>query len=261
VKISLKMNIDIFNLSGKTAIITGASQGIGKGLAYALANAGANLALVSRNEKLLRETTREINKLGGKTIFIKADVAQEREVLTATQEVLKKFSTIDILVNCAGIMIRGSVENITEEDWDKLFSVNLKGVFLFSKAVGKIMIKQRKGKIINISSISSVVGGENIPIYSCSKGGVKQLTKAMAVGWAKYNINVNAIAPGYFRTNMTQSLYNNPEIREKILNRIPMRRWGNPMEDLSGAVIFLSSSASDYITGQTIFVDGGYLAY
>jgi len=255
------MSLDLFNLKGKTAIVTGASKGIGKGLARALASAGANLVLVGRNEGLLREVAHQTDKLGVKVIFVKTDITKEKEILFAVEKSLKEFSKIDILVNCAGVMIRGSVEDITESDWDTLFSINLKGTFLFSKAVGKIMINQKKGKIINISSLSSVVGGENIPAYSSSKGGVAQLTKAMAVGWAKHNINVNAIGPGFFKTNMTKDLFNDLKIKEKILNRIPMRRWGDPMKDLSGAVIFLSSSASDYITGQTIFVDGGYLVY
>lgn len=188
-------------------------------------------------------------------------INKEKEILFAVQKSLEEFGRIDILVNSAGLNIRGSIEDNTESDWDTLFFINLKGTFLFSKAVGKIMINQKKGKIINISSLSSVFGGENISVYASSKRGVAQLTKAMAVGWAKYNINVNAIGPGFFKTNMTKDLYDDLEVKGKILNRIPMKRWGDPMKDLSGAVIFLSSPASDYITGQTIFVDGGYLAY
>jgi len=255
------MSLELFNLKGKTAIVTGASKGIGKGLAYALASAGANLVLVGRDEGLLKEGAYQIEKLGIKVIFVKTDVIKEKEILFAVEKSLEEFSKIDILINCAGVMIRGSIEDITENDWDILFAINLKGTFLFSKAVGKTMINQKKGKIINISSLSSIVGGENIAAYASSKGGIGQLTKAMAVGWAKYNINVNAIGPGFFQTNMTKDLYDDLEVKEKILNRIPMKRWGDPMKDLSGVVIFLSSSASDYITGQTIFVDGGYLAY
>lgn len=255
------MSLNLFNLNGKTAIITGASRGIGKGISYALARAGVNLVLIGRDKKLLKEVANQAKKLGIKVIFIQTDVTKEKEILFAVQKTLEEYSKIDILVNCAGVMIRGPIEDFSEKDWDRLFAINLKGIFLFSKAVGKIMIAQKKGKIINISSLSSVIGGENIPAYASSKGGVVQLTKAMAVGWAKYNINVNAIGPGFFKTDMTRDLYNNLKIKEKILNRIPMKRWGDPERDLSGAVIFLSSTASDYITGQTIFVDGGYLSY
>lgn len=255
------MSLNLFNLTEKTAIITGASRGIGKGISYALARAGANLVLVGRNKKLLKEVANQVEKFGIKVIFIPADVTKEKEILFAVQKTLEEYSKIDILVNCAGVMIRGSIENFSEKDWDKLFATNLRGVFLFSKAVGKIMITQKRGKIINISSLSSVIGGENIPAYASSKGGVVQLTKAMAVGWAKYNINVNAIGPGFFKTDMTKDLYANKKIKEKILKRIPMKRWGEPERDLTGTVIFLSSTASDYITGQTIYVDGGYLSY
>jgi len=255
------MSLNLFNLNGKTAIITGASRGIGKGISYALARAGVNLVLIGRDKKLLKEVANQAKKIGIKVIFIQTDVTKEKEILFAVQKALEEYSKIDILINCAGVMIRGPIEDFSEKDWDRLFAINLKGIFLFSKAVGKIMIAQKKGKIINISSLSSVIGGENIPAYASSKGGVVQLTKAMAVDWAKYNINVNAIGPGFFKTDMTRDLYNNLKIKEKILNRIPMKRWGDPERDLSGAVIFLSSAASDYITGQTIFVDGGYLSY
>lgn len=254
------MSLDLFDLQEKTAIVTGASKGIGKALAHALANAGANLVLVSRNEKLLEETTNQIKKLGVRVIFMKCDVTKNEEILFVVKRTLEEFSKIDILVNCAGINIRGSVENISERDWDKLFTVNLKGTFLFSKAVGGVMIKQKKGKIINISSTRGVTGAENLAAYVSSKGGVVQLTKSMAIDWAKYNINVNSIGPGYFPTDMTKVLHEDSEVKQKIINSIPMRRWGDPMKDLSGTIIFLSSSASDYITGQTIFVDGGFLA-
>ena len=251
----------LFNLSGKNGIVTGASRGIGRAIAFVLAEAGVNLSLISRDKSLLKKNCEEIKAMGRKAIYIKTNVENKKEVEIAVKDTLQEFGTINILVNCAGIIIRGSVEEFSEEDFDKIMATNLKGTFLFSQAVGKDMIKNKKGKIINISSLSSVFGGENIPIYSASKGGVKQLTKAMAVAWAKYNVNVNAIGPGFFKTDLTSDLYNQVEVREKILRRIPMNRWGDPMADLAGAIIFLSSSASDYITGQTVYVDGGYLAY
>lgn len=252
---------NLFNLEGKTAIITGASMGIGKGIAINLARAGVDLALVSRKIELLHEISTEIRAMDRKAYCFKTDVTKKIEIEETVHNILQKYPKIDILVNCAGINIRGTVEDFSEENYDKIMCTNLKGTFLFSQAVGRHMIKNNKGKIINFSSLSSVVGGENIPIYSASKGGIKQLTKAMAVAWAKYNINVNAIGPGFFRTDMTSDLYRQEEAREKVLKRIPMKRWGDPMTDMAGTVIFLSSSASDYITGQTIYVDGGYLAY
>jgi len=255
------MLLDLFDLSGKTGIVTGASRGIGKEIAFVLAEAGVNLALVSRNEELLIENCRKIKEMGRKAIYIKTDVGNKKEIEVAVKKSLQEFDRIDVLINCAGLNIRGNVEDFSEEEYEKVMNINLKGTFFFSQLVGKSMIKQKRGKIINISSLASVVGGENTPIYSASKGGIKQLTKAMAVAWAKYNINVNAIGPGFFRTDMTEVLYEKENTREKIINRIPMRRWGNPKKDLAGAVIFLSSTASDYMTGQTIYIDGGYLAY
>jgi len=253
--------MDLFNLNRKTAIITGASRGIGKAISFILAEAGVNLSLISRNENLLIENCEKIKAMGTNVIYFKTDVRNKEEVLAAVNRSLQEFTRIDILINCAGINIRGTVEDFSEENYEKIMSTNLKGTFMFSQAVGKQMIENKNGKIINIASLSSVFGGENIPIYSASKGGVSQLTKAMAVAWAKYNINVNAIGPGFFKTDITSDLYNQEEAREKVLRRIPMKRWGDPMQDLAGTVIFLCSPASDYITGQTIYVDGGYLAY
>ena len=254
------MILDKFNLKDKVAIVTGASSGLGKGMALALSEAGANLVIVSRRLHLLQEVAKLINKKDQKCFCLSADVSKKEQVEHTVEEAVKIFGKIDILVNTAGINRRNLVENFSEEDWNAVIDINLKGTFLFSQAVGKMMINQNKGKIINIASMTSIIGGENIPAYSASKGGVSQLTKAFAVAWAKYNINVNAIGPGWFKTPMTKSLYEDKDRNSQTLSRIPMKRWGEPV-DLAGAVVFLASEASDYVTGATIYVDGGYLAY
>ena len=252
------MIYDIFNLENKIAIVTGASSGIGKSVALTLAEVKANVILVDIRIDVLNQLVEQINKRGQKAIAIKADVSKKVEVDRIVQETLKEFAKIDILVNCAGINRRAPAEIFSEEDWDDVINTNLKGVFLCSQAVGKVMIKQNKGKIINISSINSVIVGENIPAYDASKGGVKQLTKALALAWAKYNINVNAIAPGYFKTPLTKPLLNDKKRYREITSRIPMQKWGEP-EDLKGAVIFLASDASKYVSGHILVVDGGWL--
>ncbi len=254
------MILEKFNLKGKVAIVTGASSGLGKGMALALSEAGADLVIVSRRLHLLQEVAKLINKKDQKCFCFSADVSKKEQVEHTVEEAVKIFGKIDILVNTAGINRRNLVENFSEEDWDAVINTNLKGTFLFLQAVGKVMINQNKGKIINIASMTSIIGGENIPAYSASKGGISQLTKAFAVAWAKYNINVNAIGPGWFKTPMTKSLYEDKDRNSQTLSRIPMKRWGLP-EDLAGAVVFLASEASDYVTGVTIYVDGGYLAY
>lgn len=253
------MIYDMFNLENKIAIVTGASSGIGKSIVLTLTEAKANVILVSRRLDVLNQLVKQINKRGQKAIAIKADVSKTVEVDRIVQETLKEFAKIDILVNCAGINRRAPIEIFSEEDWNDVINTNLKGVFLCSQAVGKVMIKQRKGKIINISSVNSVLVGENIPAYDASKGGVKQLTKALALAWAKFNINVNAIGPGHFKTNMNKSQYEDEDKNQQIISGIPLKRWGDSQKDLSGIIILLASGASDYITGQTIYVDGGRL--
>ena len=255
------MILDRFNLKAKVAIVTGAAGGLAGGITLALAEAGADLVLVDRNFSLLKIVANKIKNLNQQAFPINADVTKKEEVNLVIEKTLEKFGKIDILVNGAGINKRSIVEDFPEEFWDEVINVNLKGAFLFSQAVGKVMIKQKKGKIINIVSLLSIIGGEYVPAYAASKGGLSQLTKALAVAWAKYNINVNAIGPGYFKTSMTKAIYEDEVRNDKILSRIPLRRWGKAEEDLSGAVVYLASEASNYVIGQTIYVDGGWLAY
>ena len=210
------MILDKFNLKDKVAIVTGASSGLGKGIALALSEAGASLVLVSRRLQLLQEVAKLINKKDQECFCFSADVSKKEQVKHTVEEAVKIFGKIDILVNTAGINRRNLVENFSEEDWNAVIDINLKGTFLFSQAVGKVMIKQNKGKIINTASMTSVIGGQNIPAYSASKGGVVQLTKAFAVAWAKYNINVNTIGPGWFKTPMTKSLYKDKDRNSQI---------------------------------------------
>jgi 2-deoxy-D-gluconate 3-dehydrogenase len=253
------MILDRMSLTGKAAVVTGASRGLGKAMALGLAEAGADVVLVSRRMAQLRAVAQEISQLSRIALPISADISNLRDVNDMVEMVLGEFGRIDILVNNAGTTVRMPSESFTEEAWDEVMDVNLKGAFFCAQAVGKAMIDQRAGKIINIASLLSVIGVPTAVAYAASKGGISQLTKTLAVEWAKYNINVNAIGPGYFRTDLTRPLQEDRDRSAQILSRIPMRRWGDP-DDLKGVVVFLASEASDYITGQTIYVDGGWLA-
>jgi 2-dehydro-3-deoxy-D-gluconate 5-dehydrogenase len=252
-------SLDQFSLKNKIAIVTGASSGLGRGIALALSEAGASLVLVSRRTSLLQQLAKEMEKKDKEVLYFSTDVCQKSQIQHVIDEVVKKFGRVDILFNVAGINKRNLVEDFSEEAWDAVINVNLKASFLFSQLAGRVMIKQNKGKIINIASMTSVFGGENIPAYSASKSGIVGLTKAFSVAWAKYNINVNAIGPGWFKTPMTQPLIEDKNRYQRTLSRIPMNRWGDP-EDLAGAAVFLASDASDYVTGAILFVDGGYMS-
>ena len=253
------MILEKFSLKGKAGIVTGASRGIGKGIAEGLVQAGANLAICARSLPALEKTAEELRKYGTEVIPIKADVSIKAEVEKLVNKTVEEFGRIDFLFNNAGITYRAPSEDFPEEWWDEVIRVNLKSVFLCSQAVARVMIKQGGGKIINTSSLIAVTGGKTISAYAASKGGVAQLTKALANDWAKYHINVNAIGPGYIITDLTAPLIDDKQRYQELSARIPMGRWGKP-EDLAGAAVFLASEASDYITGQTIFVDGGWLS-
>ena len=249
----------LFSLKGKVAIVTGGGRGLGRGMAIALAGAGADVALVSRTEGELHETMRQILQKGGQAEAFPADVSRVGKIPGLVQSIHAAKGRIDILVNNAGFIIRKSALEYTLEDWERQLDANLKGAYFMAQAVGKIMKEQGRGKIINTASLTSFIGLANAPGYGISRGGVVSMTRALAVEWAKYRINVNAIAPGYFKTHQTAPLFADEKRVEWMLSRIPWGRTGVP-EDLAGTVVFLASTASDYITGQTVIVDGGWMA-
>jgi 2-deoxy-D-gluconate 3-dehydrogenase len=251
--------LDKFKLDGKVALVTGASRGLGQGMALGLGEAGANVALVARTKSSLEETARMVADAGSKAHIIPADLSQINEVQRVVRETVAEFGKLDILVNSVGTQVRKPALEVLEEEWEHLIGVNLKSVYFLTQAAAKEMIKAKKGKIINITSLTSFIGLPNVSIYGASKGGILTLTRQWAIEWAKYNINVNAIGPGYFKTALTADLFKDPERAKWVLGKIPLGRNGLP-EDLAGAAVFLASEGSDYITGQIINVDGGWLA-
>lgn len=252
------MILDKFKLDGKVAIVTGASTGLGQGMALALAEAGADIVGVDYVE--MPDTQARITQLGKKFLGIKADLMSIEPIQGIVVQTVQTFGRVDILVNNAGIIRREDAVNFTEKDWDDVMNINVKTVFFFSQAVVREYIKQKSGgKIINIASMLSFQGGIRVPSYTASKSGVMGITRLMANEWAKDQINANAIAPGYMATNNTAPLRADPERSASILERIPAGRWGTP-DDVMGAVVFLASSASDYVNGYTLAVDGGWLA-
>lgn len=249
---------NLFSLDGKTAVVTGANTGLGQGISVALAAAGAHVFGVARRS--CEETIEKINDFGGKFTEVIADLSDLSAIETILNEVLSQTDRIDILVNNAGIIKRCDAIDVTLEDWDSVTNLNEKLVFFLSQSVAKSWIADGKGgKIINIASMLSYQGGIRVPAYTASKSGLAGLTKALANEWAKHNINVNAIAPGYMATNNTTQLRNDKDRNDDILSRIPAGRWGTS-EDMYGAAIFLASDASAYMNGFTIAVDGGWLA-
>jgi len=247
-----------FSLEGKTAIVTGASRGLGQGMAVGLAEAGADVVAVASGKKI-QETADAVRALGRRCIPIQADLASIKSIPAIINATLKEFGKLDILVNCAGIIRRAPAIDFTEKDWDDVININQKSVFFMCQAAAKEMIKQKKGKIINVASMLSFQGGVIVPSYTASKSAVAGITRALANEWAPLGINVNAIAPGYMATEMTGALQNNPNRAAAILSRIPQGRWGTP-EDMKGAVVFLASEASDYLQAHIIAVDGGWLS-
>ena len=248
----------MFDLSGKTALVTGANTGLGQAMALALAGAGADIALIGRTDPT--ETIEQITKIGVKCVSIKADLAQAEAATNIVAEAISELGRADILVNNACIIKRGDALGFTPDAWDSVMNVNLRTLFFLSQALARHLVSKKKsGKIINIASMLTFQGGIRVPSYTASKSGVGGLTKALANEWASHGINVNAIAPGYFKTNNTAALQADPKRNAEILGRIPSGRWGNP-SDLGGAVIFLASPASDYVQGITLPVDGGWLA-
>ncbi|MGG1660680.1 glucose 1-dehydrogenase [Brevibacillus sp. NRS-1366] len=251
--------MQLFELNGKTAIVTGGGRGLGRGIALGLAQAGADIALISRTRQELVETAAEIEALGKKCLYQDMDIRDREALGQFVKQVAQEQGHIDVLVNGAGLNVRNTVLDTKEDDWDYVMDINLKSVLIASQTVIPYMQEQKSGKIINIASLTSELGFKGMAAYCASKGGVAQLTKAMAVELAEDGICVNAIGPGYFRTKMTERLFQNDDTTKWMLSRIPLGRTGD-YQDLCGTAIFLASTASDYITGQTIYVDGGWLA-
>lgn len=252
------MILDSFDVKGKVAIVTGCDTGLGQGMALGLAQAGCDIVGVNIVEPT--ETIELIKATGQKFIDIRANLMKLDDIPSIISRAVEECGRIDILVNNAGIIRRNDAIDFSEQDWDDVMNINIKSVFFMSQAVAKqFMAQGNGGKIINIASMLSYQGGIRVPSYTASKSGVMGITRLMANEWAKHNLNVNAIAPGYMATNNTAALRADAERNQAILERIPADRWGTP-EDLAGPCVFLASKASDYINGYTIAVDGGWLA-
>ncbi len=253
------MCVELFSLRDKVALVTGAGKGLGKSMALALSESGAHVVVVSRTLSDIEATAKEIQENGVKSIPIAVDVTKEEDVVRMVETILREFKTIDILVNNVGTFIGGPLLELSMDDWHKTLEINLTSTYLCSKVVGKHMVERQNGKIINISSALGIFGARDSGAYCASKGGVIQLTKALAIEWAKYNINVNSIAPYSLETEKTRTMLENEKVKKTLISKIPLSRIGQP-SDVSGTVVFLASKASDYITGQVIFVDGGFSA-
>jgi gluconate 5-dehydrogenase len=249
----------LFNIAGRRILVTGSSGGIGYILAEGLAAAGASVILNGRTKQKVDTAIQSINNKGFKVNGFVFDITNATEVEQNITDIENSLGKIDVLVNNAGIQQRGALEEFSLDDWNKILNVNLTGAFIVSKAVAKGMIERKGGKIINICSLQSKLARPSIAPYAASKGGLKMLTRAMATEWAKHNIQVNGIGPGYFKTPMTKALYENPEFDSWLCKRTPANRWGDPKE-LIGTLISLSSEASSFINGQIIYVDGGITA-
>jgi 2-deoxy-D-gluconate 3-dehydrogenase len=251
--------MSMFSVSGKTALVTGASRGLGRAVAVALAEAGADIVCASSSLGGTEDTASEIERHGRKAWRVAADLSNRSAATSLAQEVSDMAGDIDILVNNAGTIRRAPAVEYSLEDWDHVVQTNLNSVFVLCQYFGKRMVTRQTGKIINIASLLSFSGGITVPAYAASKHGIAGLTKALANEWAKDNVQVNAIAPGYFRTDNTAALQNDEVRNEQIVARIPAGEWGTP-DLIGGPVVFLASSASDYVNGHILSVDGGWMA-
>ena len=250
----------LFDLSGKTALVTGASSGIGRALAQGLAAAGAAVVVAARRRENLERVVEAVQSSGAWALAVCADLAQSADRRKLIEQSLAWRGGIDVLVNCAGINRRAPAVDLSVDDWQAVLELDLTVPFLLSQGIGRAMIERaRGGSIINIASLCCQATRPRIAAYTAAKGGLAQLTKSLAVEWAQYNIRVNAIAPGYIRTEMTQVLIEDKEFHDWIISRTPAGRWGEP-EDLVGTAVLLACEAGAFITGQTIYVDGGLLA-
>ena len=247
----------LFDLSGRVAIVTGGSRGLGQTFARALADAGADLVITSRTLESLRTTEQEIQALGRRVLPLPLDVRDEQSIRNMVAAAAEAYGRIDILVNNAGCNVRKRAADVTWDDWNAVLDTNLRGAFFVAQAVAQHMLPRRSGRIINIGSVTSVFGYAGLAPYGASRGGIRQLTMSLADDWGPHGITVNCLAPGWFRTEQNKILYEDPEWVSYLVERIPLKRPGRP-DDLEGAVIFLASDASAYITGQTLLVDGGF---
>ncbi len=252
----MKSNLNMFDLSGRLALVTGSSAGIGYALAKGLAGAGARVVLNGRDTARLNAAAARLHEEGATVHFAVFDVTSSAEVEAGIAHIEQEFGPIDILVNNAGMQRRAPLDQFSREDWDTVMTTNVDSVFVVGQAVAKRMIPRGKGKIINVCSVQSELGRPNIAAYTASKGAVKMLTKGMAIDWGQHGIQVNGLGPGYFKTELTKALVGDAAFSNWLIGRTPSRRWGE-VEDLVGAAIFLSSAASDFVNGHVLYVDGG----
>jgi 2-dehydro-3-deoxy-D-gluconate 5-dehydrogenase len=252
------MILDQFSLKGKKALVTGAGRGIGKALALGMAEAGADLALVGRSDQV-HDTAQDIEKLGRQALVIQQDLCRPSTTEDVVAACVKKFGRLDILVNNAGTTHRAKAEEFSDEHWQAVMELNMNAVFRLCRAAGRVMLEQGYGKIVNVASLLSFQGGMTVAAYAASKHAVAGLTRALANEWAPRGITVNALVPGYVRTEITEPLQKDPVRGPQILDRIPQGRWAEP-EDMVGAAVFLASDASSYVQGQMLVVDGGWMS-
>ena len=245
-----------FDLTGKVAIVTGASRGLGQTFARALARAGADLVITSRRLESLKPFQEEVESLGRRVVPLQLDVRSESSIRNMASEAAKAYSRLDILVNNAGCNVRKRAADVTWDDWNLILDTNLRGAFFVAQSVAAVMIPHGRGRIINIGSLTSVMGAAGLGPYGASRGGIRQLTMSLADDWGPHGITVNCLAPGWFKTDQNKVMYDDPEWVAALVDRIPVRRPGRP-SDLEGPIVFLASDASEYITGQTLLVDGG----
>jgi NAD(P)-dependent dehydrogenase (short-subunit alcohol dehydrogenase family) len=253
------MSFTAFDLSGRVAVVVGATSGIGKSIALGLADAGADVVPTGRRADLVKTAVAEVQFRGCRSLAVPADVSDDQSIRDLTQRVIAEFGKIDILVNAAGITVRRATAEVTDPEWNRIIDTNLTGMLRACRAIGPHMIDRGYGRIINIGSLTSVVALQEVAAYGVSKAGVAALTKSLAVEWAPHGICVNAILPGVFRTALNEGLLDGTERGRELLMRTPMRRFGLP-DELAGAAIFLASEAASFVTGHLLAVDGGFLA-
>ncbi len=249
----------MFDLTGKTAIVTGGTKGLGLAIVQALSSVGAQVVVVSRNAHDCKRVAQDLEDKGRKAFGFACDITQSENIQDLIDNTLQQYGRIDILINNAGVAVTKPAVELTEEDWDFVINTNLKGVFMMAQAVGQVMIQQQYGRIINMASMFGLVGDKNVLPYLCSKGGVIQMTKGLALEWARHNITVNAIAPGYVVTPINEAVLKEEKVQKYLLGKTPLRRFGKGHE-VASAAVYLSSDESSYVTGSVFSVDGGWTA-